>query len=1031
MVRKKIDNRLRVLIENGVAQKHRTMFVVIGDHGRDQVVILHHMLSKAVVKTRPSVLWCYKKELGFSSHRKKRMKQLQKKIKMGKIDVKEDDPFELFISATDIRYCYYADTHKILGNTYGMCILQDFEALTPNLLARSIETVEGGGVILILLRSMKSLKQLYTMTMEVHTRFRTESHQDVVARFNERFILSLSTCKNCMVIDDQFNILPLSSHVHSLTPVAPRSAEDGLTPMEQELKELKESLQDTQPVGGLINCCKTLDQAKALLKFVEAISEKTLRSTVVMTAARGRGKSAALGLAMATAVGFGYSNIFVTAPSPENLKTLFEFIFKGFDALEYQEHLDYDLVQSTNPEFNKAIVRVNIFREHRQTIQYIHPSDAHKLGQAELVCIDEAAAIPLPLVKSLLGPYLVFMSSTISGYEGTGRSLSLKLVQQLRAQSSTFGTASSEVAKAAKMGGNTDSTISATGRVLHEVILTDSIRYANGDPVESWLNSLLCLDATSVPRITSGCPLPEHCDLYYVNRDTLFSYHKASEAFLQRIMSLYVASHYKNSPNDLQMLSDAPAHHIFVLLGPVDPSGQGLPEVLCVLQVCFEGEISKQTIMNSLSRGQRAAGDLIPWTVSQQFQDNDFPGLSGARVVRIATHPDYQGMGYGTRALQVLQQYYEGKIPNLSEEGEEPQEHIATVSDQEVGLLQEKLAPRKNLPPLLLKLSERRAENLDYLGVSYGLTAGLLRFWKKSGFTPVYLRQTQNELTGEHTCIMLKLLNEDSSEEVNMEESWLNAFWKDFRRRFLSLLSYQFRNFTPSMSLSILQQKRFKTKRKTVNRSELESFFTRYDLKRLELYSQNMVDYHLIMDLLPPLSQLYFLYKIDVQLSAIQEALLLGIGLQHKMIEDLSKDLDLPVSQLLGLFTRIIRKLVQTFNRVLERSVETELVERREIIMEPVGQAMDQELTEAAKEVTDKMKKKDLAVLKDMDLTQYTIKGSEEAWSKALKGTPKQGLISVKSHNLETKRKSQTDVLEDSGPTKKQRKKFKHKAGRK
>lgn len=32
---------------------------------------------------------------------------------------------------------------------------------------------------------------------------------------------------------------------------------------------------------------------------------------------------------------------------------------------------------------------------------------------------------------------------------------------------------------------------------------------------------------------------------YYVNRDTLFSYHKASEIFLQRLMALYVASHYK------------------------------------------------------------------------------------------------------------------------------------------------------------------------------------------------------------------------------------------------------------------------------------------------------------------------------------------------------------------------------------------------------------------------------------------------------------------------------------------------------
>lgn len=35
----------------------------------------------------------------------------------------------------------------------------------------------------------------------------------------------------------------------------------------------------------------------------------------------------------------------------------------------FQEHLDYEIVQSLNPEFNKAVVRVNVFKEHRQTIQ--------------------------------------------------------------------------------------------------------------------------------------------------------------------------------------------------------------------------------------------------------------------------------------------------------------------------------------------------------------------------------------------------------------------------------------------------------------------------------------------------------------------------------------------------------------------------------------------------------------------------------------------------------------------------------------
>lgn len=75
-------------------------------------------------------------------------------------------------------------------------------------------------------------------------------------------------------------------------------------------------------------------------------------------------------------------------------------------------------------------------------------------------------------------------------------------------------------------------------------------------------------------------------------------------------MALYVASHYKNSPNDLQLMADAPAHHLFVLLGmctfifvrlvllattdltfslgyagPVDESKNKLPDILCVIQV--------------------------------------------------------------------------------------------------------------------------------------------------------------------------------------------------------------------------------------------------------------------------------------------------------------------------------------------------------------------------------------------------------------------------------------------------------------
>ncbi|KAH9495005.1 N-acetyltransferase 10, partial [Bulinus truncatus] len=872
------------------------------------IVILHHLLNKAKQTSNGTVLWCYKRELGFSSHTKKKIKQIQKKIKSGRLNVNEDDPFDLFISSTCIRFCHYSDSHSILGNTYGMCVLQDFEALTPNLLARTIETVEGGGLIIILLPTMSSLKQLMTMSMDVHSKFRTEAHQEIVGRFNERFVLSLGTCKSCIVVNNKLQLLPISSHALDIKLL---SIKEQANQTEAEKRKIVHSISEKDVTSHkIIKLCKTVDQTQGFITFMEVLIEKRLSSTVVMTAGRGRGKSATLGLSLSLAIDLGYSNVFVTAPSPENLKTLFEFIFKGLDALSYKETIDYEIIHSTNPDYNKAVVRVNIFRRHRQTIQYIQPSDSHKLGQAELVCIDEAAAIPLPLVKNLLGPYLVFMSSTINGYEGTGRSLSLKLIHQLRQQCSTYN--SSKGASVAKKFN--DST--TQNRTLYEIELKESVRYANEDSIEAWLNNILCLEASITPWSISNCPLAADCHLYYVNRDTLFSYHPASEKFLQKIMALYVSSHYKNSPNDLHLLSDAPAHHIFVLLGPVRPNQADLPEPLCVLQVCLEGGISKSTVSKNLDRGMRASGDLIPWTISQQFQDYNFAGLSGARIVRIATHPEFQRMGYGTAALNQLQNYYEGQFSDLTESkvsSTKVKDNTEDNTDKETNLLNEVLEPRKKLPPLLVRLEDLPLERLDYLGVSFGLTSELFRFWKKSGFVPFYLRQTPNELTGEHSCIMLKEFNQSKT----VQQVSLETFWKDFQRRFVSLLSYQFRSFKPSLALEILKNKGFKsTKAGSLSQTQMLTYLTQSDIQRLKLYSTNMVDYHMIVDLLPALSRLHFTGHIIVNLTLIESCIMLALGLQHKTVEDIERDIELPVSKILGLFKESICKFIKKFREI-------------------------------------------------------------------------------------------------------------------
>ena len=937
------------------------------------------------------------------SHRKKRENKIKKEIKRGIREPNSEDPFELFVSLYNIRYVYYKETDKILGNTFGMCILQDFEAITPNLLARTIETVEGGGLVLLLLKGMKSLKQLYTLSMDVHSRYRTDAHDDVTARFNERFILSLGSCESCLVVDDELNVLPISGgkDIKPLPPSDP--GQEASSQARRQLQEIKDSHAESQPVGSLVGLAKTADQAKALLTFIEAITEKTLRSTVTLTAARGRGKSAALGVAIAAAIAHGYSNVFITSPSPENLKTLFEFVFKSFDALDYLDHIDYTIIQSTNPDFNKAIVRVNVHRQHRQTIQYIQPQDAYILGQAELVVIDEAAAIPLPLVKKLMGPYLVFMASTINGYEGTGRSLSLKLIQQLREQSKGVSKQNDAhdgavVDRAKGQATSNGERNLGAGRSLREITLSEPIRYASGDAVEKWLNQILCLDAT-LPRSkysAAGCPNPSECELLQVNRDTLFSFHPVSEKFLQQMMGLYVASHYKNSPNDLQLMSDAPAHQLFVLVPPIDDDSARLPEPLCVLQVALEGQISKQSILNSLGRGQRAAGDLIPWLVSQQFQDEDFAGLSGARVIRIATNPDYIGMGYGSRALALLTDFYENKFADLSESGAVEPESMPRVTDAELentSLLADNIQVRDigAMPPLFSKLSERRPNNLDYIGVSFGLTQPLHKFWKRASFSPVYLRQTPNELTGEHSCVMLRTLSTSPN-----DPAWLGAFSRDFQKRFHTLLSYQFREFPSVVALSIDESASrgalldAASPPHVISRKELDELFSPFDLKRLDSYANNMLDYHVILDMIPTIGELYFSGRLKhaIKLSGVQSAILLSVGLQRKDLDAVEKELGLQASQLLAMFVKVMRKVSSHFRALVEGAVQESMPDKVDARLEnvdgkdgeegaekpavvfrpPLEADLSEELREGGKEVDRALKEKQRALIDALPL---------------------------------------------------------------
>jgi N-acetyltransferase 10 len=1080
MVRKRLDDRVRALLERSVVTGQRSMLVLVGDHGKDQVPNLHQILTKCSVQARPKVLWCYKKELGFSTHRKKRMKKLKRDKSRGLVGGEADqaDNFELFVSQTDITWCYYKDSHRVLGTTVGVLVLQDFEALTPNLMARTIETVAGGGLVIFLLRTVKSLKQLYAMSMDVHARYRTESAGDLVPRFNERFILSLGKCPNCLVCDDELNVLPVSRKaLNDLSPNAGWSKGDAGevivqdTPEQRELKEIQESLLDTPHVGVLVELTKTLDQAKALLVFLEACSEKTLKSTVAMTAARGRGKSAAMGLCLAGAISLGYSTICVTAPEPENLVSVFDFLCRGLKALKYQEHMDYSVTynSASGREQTKCITAINVHRSHRQVIQYVDPAETDKFTSAEIVAIDEAAAIPLPVVRALMShpDRLTFLSSTINGYEGTGRALSLKLIKELRdakggrhAEMQAASSAANSIVGAKSKKGEAkvheQRWAAAAAAILEasegsdklfgplrEIELLTPIRYAHGDSVEAWLNKLLCLDCGSASnlKLNGGAPAPGDCELYSVDRDALFSFHKLSEAFLQKVMGLYTSAHYKNSPNDLQMLSDAPAHSLFVLLSPsAEQDANSLPDVLTVVQVALEGRISRKAVEAQLARGHRSAGDLIPWTISQQFGDSKFAQLSGARIVRVAVHPSVQGMGYGSRAIELLYRFYNEEMVSLvNDEGNDDADSDAERNGEEesdndepttsgIGILGENLRPRKELPPLLLPLTEVDMPRLDWVGTSFGLTLQLHKFWSRSGMRMLYLRQTKNELTGEHSSIMVRALPRRSG----VDDSWLYAFLSDARRRFTTLFSGPFRHLDVRLALSVFDnmdvpsntteaKQRAGALAGTLTFKELDYFLTPYDLKRLELYGRNLCDHHLVMDLLPIIGRLYFTGRFgsDFNLSSVQAALFCGIGLQNKSVDILTRELGLPTNQVLAMFNKAVRKMSIALNSVVEEKEKESLLtgEKRSRIEESAEQmrhvsrqTLDEDAEQAGQEAIATLRANEMAnhlpeLAHDTEMLKYVVKGSDKQWEKVLQDKDVSGTGTVQISEVREKRK--------------------------
>ncbi len=424
----------------------------------------------------------------------------------------------------------------------------------------------------------------------------------------------------------------------------------------------------------VMDLCATRDQQRVLKSIIEAVKER--KRAFILTANRGRGKSAAIGLALAhILMNTRINRAVVTSPSLEGIQTLFEFLMKGLES----QGVRYEPLIRNGYVIDVKFKGRNVF--------FLTPDSAADVS-VKLKVVDEAAAIPIStLFRVLHTSRFAIFSSTVHGYEGAGRGFTLRFLKRVRSSNLPYV----------------------------EERMEEPIRYPPGDPVESWLYDLLLLNAepSEPPQATPESATYRPIDLEKVN-----------EEFLKKFYGIYVLAHYRNRPNDLATLLDAPHHFARVLEYEGDP--------IVSLHIAEEGGLPSSVLDDMIKGNRDVPGHMIPSRVVLHYDFKSFGRLRGWRIVRIATHPELQGRGFGTRALEEVER-------------------------------------------------EAIENEVDWLGAGFGATEDLLRFWVRVGFQPVHISPRRNPVTGEYSVLVVKPL---SGKAKNL----LGEVIKEFKRRLLNSL---------------------------------------------------------------------------------------------------------------------------------------------------------------------------------------------------------------------------------------------------
>jgi len=594
-------------------------------------------------------------------------------------------------SEVTIEQTVYEASKKYLGTTQDVLILDLTNDLKPNDVGRLIGIVRGGGLIVMWgppLESWETVKTIFKSNLV------TPRHPEPRNIFIKYFVRKLMKHEGIYVIDADTGKLVKSGQVMR---------------KHKEVRSVKIPENTVFP-RSLYELALTQDQVNVIKLIEDNLVPKpgSKHVAVIVTSDRGRGKSSAIGIAIIGLIKelLRFKNrvrVAVTASDSSAIQSLMMLAEKGLNALglEYRKVVkEGDLIELKGDRFS---------------IEYWEPYTVTKL-KVDVVVVDEAAGLPVPLLHMIWKNFnRTIYATTIHGYEGAGRGFSVRFLKRLREDPKTL-------------------------MITYE--MSEPIRYSANDPIEKFQFDALLLDAEPDELTDEDIKEIKRGNLEYVTYEPEYLFSEAGEKELRSLFGIYVLAHYRNEPDDLGRLADAPHHSMRAVR--IKSSGK----IVGAAQLAEEGGLSDELI-DELLVGGKIPGNIIPDRLLKYFRLRELGKGVGWRIVRIAVHIDVQGMGIGSFLLNEI-------------------------------------------------INEAMRRGYSWVGAGFGLSRELLNFWLKNSFKLLHLSPDRNPVSGEYTALVVRPLN-------NEWVSLIDVCTKDFTIRLIGSLHTVYRDLESDVTYLILK----------------------------------------------------------------------------------------------------------------------------------------------------------------------------------------------------------------------------------